>query len=207
MRGQMSKNDPYKPNIGTGRLDRRIQRTYERLGRALVELAQQKPFETITVEEIVNRAKVARSTFYIHFSNKDDLFLSDVETLFALVGTLLTSKNERSHRVAPVAELFTHVASARRLYDALIAAGKRNDVRELGVGHLARSIKRRLKQVLSDNHMPAAELSAISEILASSLLSFLFWWLDRKMPLSSVQADELFHRLVWKGLSSYTDVR
>ena len=41
-------------------------------------LIQEKPFKTITVQRILDRAHIGRSTFYVHYRDKDDLFLSDL---------------------------------------------------------------------------------------------------------------------------------
>ena len=40
--------------------------------------------------KLLDRAVVGRSTFYTHYRDKDDLFLSDVEDFFQLFSTALT---------------------------------------------------------------------------------------------------------------------
>src|SRR5215207_4631294 len=56
--------------------DRRIQKTEALLRGALGALVDEKPYEEIVVKEILDRANVGRSTFYTHFSDKDELLLS-----------------------------------------------------------------------------------------------------------------------------------
>jgi len=53
--------------------DRRIQKTKSLLHEALGSLIREKPYDAIVVQEILDRANVGRSTFYMHFSDKDDL--------------------------------------------------------------------------------------------------------------------------------------
>jgi AcrR family transcriptional regulator len=53
--------------------DERIRRTHERLGKALVQLIQEKPIDEVTVQEVLDRSSVGRSTFYLHFRDKNDL--------------------------------------------------------------------------------------------------------------------------------------
>jgi len=48
--------------------------------------------------------------------------------------------------------------------------------------------------------IPEGELAARACALAGSLLSMLRWWLDRGAKQSPGEMDELFHRMVWKGL-------
>jgi hypothetical protein len=72
---------------------------------------------------------------------------------------------------------------------------------DLGIGHFARGIEQRLKQLRSEEH-PAAARQAISHSLAGALFSMLFWWLDRSMPLPAAEMDELYHRLAWSGTAA-----
>src|SRR6476659_5943917 len=69
--------------------DRRTLRTRNARGDALVELMQERPFKAITVQDVLDRAGVGRSTFYTHYSDKDDLFLSDVEDFWEMVSIIL----------------------------------------------------------------------------------------------------------------------
>ena len=107
-------------------------RTRGTLGDALVELMQEKSFDEITVQQVLDRAGVGRSTFYAHYRDKDDLFLSDVEDFFGMMSTLLTRRGASLDRVAPVAELFAHIAEMQEFYKATVASGKVQDVLELG---------------------------------------------------------------------------
>lgn len=56
--------------------DRRVQRTHKQLQQALIELIDKHDYDAITVQEIVDRADVGRTTFYEHYRSKDDLFMS-----------------------------------------------------------------------------------------------------------------------------------
>src|SRR5215470_10411838 len=126
------------------RTDPRIRRTREVLGDALIGLIQEKSFDTITVQHVLDRAGVSRSTFYQHYLDKEDLFISDVEEFFQLMTTLLERRGETSTRVAPVREFFAHVGEAEQLRSALARAGKWHEVREMGELHFARAIEERL---------------------------------------------------------------
>lgn len=62
-----------------GNTDLRIRRTRARLGAALIALIEEKAMDEVTVREVLERAQVGRSTFYVHYEDKDDLFLSQLE--------------------------------------------------------------------------------------------------------------------------------
>ena len=89
--------------------DERIRRTHQRLGSALVQLMTEKPIDDITVQDVLDRASVGRSTFYLHFRDKNDLLLSQLEMFLETMSTLLTRRKENSHRVAPVTEMLEHI--------------------------------------------------------------------------------------------------
>ena len=53
--------------------DRRIRRTKNLLKTHFVELVKQKGYKNVTVTDIVEKADYNRSTFYLHFKDKEDL--------------------------------------------------------------------------------------------------------------------------------------
>jgi AcrR family transcriptional regulator len=185
----------------TPKTDRRVRRTRDLLGDALVELMHEKPFEAITVQHVLDRAGVGRSTFYSHYSNKDDLFLSDAEEFFELMSTLLSRRGEVSNRVAPVREFFAHVAEWRAFHSALVASSKLNDVLQLAHGHFARAIERRLAELPPARGISAGQRPAAAHAFAGALLSLLSWWINHGTPASPAQMDDLYHRMVWSGIS------
>ena len=56
------------------KLDLRIQKTYLALEEAFTKLLEQKPFESITTNELCDTAMIRRTTFYKHFEDKYDYF-------------------------------------------------------------------------------------------------------------------------------------
>jgi AcrR family transcriptional regulator len=181
--------------------DRRIRRTHERLGMALVTLIQEKPIDDVTVQDVLDRAAVGRSTFYLHFRDKDDLLLSQLEMFLETMSTALSQRNEKSDRVVPVAEMFAHIGSQNKLYRALADSGRLNDFFDLAQGYFTRGIARRLKESGRLPKLSKRELEVRSSALAGSLLSLLRWWLDRGEKEPTKAMDELFHQMVWKGLN------
>jgi AcrR family transcriptional regulator len=193
----MSTNSIVKPK----KTDSRVLRTRNALGDALIALIQERPFQSITVEDVLTRAKVGRSTFYVHYRDKDDLFMSDVEEFLELTAMALSKKNEKTDRVAPVKEFFAHLRDGMTLYRAFVASGKIHDFMELARGHFARGIEQRLRQIARSKTIPTGEKKIMGYALASALLSLLTWWIEHGCKESPAAMDEKFHRLVWKGIS------
>src|SRR5271168_1748365 len=96
--------------------DERARRTRERPSIAFVALIHERPIEDVTVQDVLDRASVGRSTFYLHFRDKNDLLLSGREKFLETMSTTLSVSKEVSRRVVPVAEMFAHIENQRRLY-------------------------------------------------------------------------------------------
>lgn len=56
-----------KPAKRQGNTNRRIRRTRERLGAALIALIEEKANHEVTIREVLDLAKVGRSTFIFNF--------------------------------------------------------------------------------------------------------------------------------------------
>src|SRR6266513_4535329 len=179
--------------------DGRVRRTRDRLGDALVDLLVEKSFDKITVQDVLDRAQVSRATFYTHYRDKNDLFLSDAEDFFEAMATALSRFGDKSERVAPVQELAAHIAEVRPFYNALVESGRMHDVMELGREHFARGIEVRLNEIPRARAIPSDRRGAIARGFAGSLFSLLAWWVQHGMSSSPKEMDELFHKLVWTG--------
>jgi AcrR family transcriptional regulator len=182
------------------KIDRRVARTRDILGDALVALIHEKAFEEITVQEVLDRAGVSRSTFYTHYKDKNDLFLSDAEEFFEAMSTALSRYGDQSNRVAPVREFFEHVADFHKFRAALMAAGKFQDILEMGQEFFARGIAQRLAELRGPRPMTAARRAALAHAFAGALFSLLSWWIHGGGPCTAAQMDELYHQMVWSSI-------
>ena len=194
------KQTPQKRKAQSRKPDVRVRRTCTRLGMALLELILEKPINDVTVQDVLDRAQVGRSTFYLHYRDKDDLLLSQLEMFLEMMSTVLSKRKEKSNRVVPVEELFAHIGNQNKLYRVLSDSGHLKEFFDLAEGCFARGIEQRLKESGRLADLPQRELAARASALSGSLLSLLRWWLDRGEKESPRAMDEMFHRMVWTGL-------
>ena len=187
--------------------DRRVTRTRNILGDAIIQLMQEKPFEQITVQHVLDRAGVSRSTFYTHYSDKNDLFLGDVDDFWEMMSTMLTRRGEKSNRVAPVRELFAHVAEVRDFYSAVVTAGKFHEVMDLGQEHFARAIEARLKEMTQARALVPGRRAALAHMFAGALFSSMAWWINHGTKETPAHMDDLYHEMVWASVGGVGESR
>jgi AcrR family transcriptional regulator len=180
--------------------DRRIRRTRALLHEALGSLLRERAYDRITVTQILARAGVSRSTFYIHFRDKDELLLSSMRAL--LCGALPQEDRNAADSAARLITfslpLLTHIQHHRRS-----AGGK---LGERGRAILHQHLRRVLSEWVSaamqmDRHGRRADrMPVVPELLAQHIAStfvlILHWWLDHGGAASAAEADSLFRALV-----------
>jgi AcrR family transcriptional regulator len=172
-----------------------------------VQLMLSEDFDAITVQQVLDRAHVSRSTFYTHFRNTDDLLLTDAERFLDALEAHFLKVSVGTRRVAPVAELLYHVREFREFVRALERAGKKDVIDDLFIGHFARLIERRVRILVTDPDTLAIPVAVVSQMFAGALMELLGWSLDRDARCTPAWADERFHSMVWHGLQQrgYSD--
>src|SRR5260221_13091551 len=106
-------------------VDRRIHRTRTMLQRALISLIQKDSYEAITIQDICDAANVGRSTFYAHFTSKDDLKRSGLDHLRKQLvdrqkEALATPGDIKDRSLGFSLTMFEHAKDHIDLYRALI---------------------------------------------------------------------------------------
>jgi AcrR family transcriptional regulator len=180
--------------------DRRSRRTRQLLNAALLELMQERRYDEITVQDIIDRANVGRSTFYAHYLDKEDLLVSE----FTRVLDELTRHTEQGNPpLPPSLTLFLrHAQTHHHLYKALVRGGGIELLYKRGYERLRQIIEGHLAMRIPPGHTPAAPLPLVADYLAGGLLNVLRWWLDHDMPYTPEQVDALIHQLMLPGLQA-----
>lgn len=173
---------------GPERGDPRAERSMAALKRALRELLHETPFGDITVQQILDRAGVARATFYTHYRNKDDVLLESFETMLAMFASRMDDAGKPRGRLVPVMELVEHFAQAQPVFASLRAAGRLDAIWNLGVDHIAALIERRLPP----RTVPDDERRLVARMLAGACMESVRWWLDRPEQ-APAELDARFH--------------
>lgn len=181
--------------------DRRVERTRELLQKALIELIRERGYEAITIQDIVDRANVGRTTFYLHYRSKDDLFMSCHEAIVSEFqsGPLYAHPLSREELLSPEAPptmtlAYRHLDEARtRLYPIFQGRDGPLILRRIRDSS-AQAIEANLRAVFAgaDSTIP---LDVLANYLAGAQIALVQWWLEKRQPHTPENLAQAFHRL------------
>jgi len=182
--------------------DRRVRRTRQILQDALTGLILEKPYHAITIQDVLDRADVGRSTFYTHYHNKDDLLMGSFNRLLESMGRHLEARTDSESGIAffPTRELFQHVRDNHHLFKALVSGEGVDLLFKHGKSALSQQIEHHLERQIPDPETISVPLPVLSNFLAGSLISLLQWWLENRMPYSPERLAVMYEQLVTPGV-------
>jgi AcrR family transcriptional regulator len=185
--------------------DRRIQKTLSLLRDALVSLIVEKPYDTIVVKEILDRANVGRSTFYTHFRDKDDLLVSGIHDMLGEVPSPIRTGGRSLDRILWFSlPIFEHHYSHAHSWGDRIGTKGRTILHE----HLRRVLAGIVVDVMKKEYRAGRQSpremppEVVSAYVASTFVLVLNWWLDTRMHLPPKQINDVFRRLTSPTLAT-----
>jgi AcrR family transcriptional regulator len=192
------------------RRDRRVERTRQLIRAAFRSLLEEKGYETLTVQEIINRANVGRATFYAHFDNKDELLASGFDELRTLLKTkqraALARGGEIGERVFGFShEMFVHVDEYRHVFAAMAGWQSGVVVQRLLHKLLVDLVRDDITAASARGAANGVTVEAAAQFLAGGLLGVLLWWLNARPKLSAAAANALFQRLATPALAAVAE--
>lgn len=99
--------------------DLRTIKTHNAIANALIELLDEKPFDKIQAQEIIEKALINRTTFYRYYSGKSDLAGKLIKEVKAEYQTLLKQRFESDNLVRFMQMIGNRLLEKRRLILAL----------------------------------------------------------------------------------------
>ena len=182
--------------------DRRIRRTRRALNESLIALILEKGYDRVTVQDILDRADVGRSTFYAHFRDKESLLVASFDDLGEqLRGDLdaMAPGIAPTDPARPVGVIYQHAYDHRAAYQALCGKQGGNIV----YGHLHRLVGGLLRDHLRP-HLAAAgsdlPVDVVAEFYTAAALGLLVWWVNQDFPHDPAALASMFHRLALPGV-------
>ena len=166
-----------------------------------MELMIEKHYDSITVQNIIDRANVGRSTFYSHFRDKEDLLVGDWKRFFQAIADHTNLTAGDGGPIAPIEPVFAHLKDMHALYRALVRSGKTDRLFSVGTEYLAQKLEDKIRQA-TDVSALEVRPEFFAHLLSLQIFGTLKWWLDRDMPHTPAEMSRMFESLVAPGARS-----
>lgn len=185
--------------------DLRVVRTNESIRKAFYELIQEMGYESITIQNIADRARVNRNTFYLHYQDKPDLLDKCMDELLQEVRNtiVLCPVNMRPFNIfkleTVMQAMLEHISHNTSYYHAMLIGENRI--------YLFRSkMESIIRDKLNEGWSSTQETSTLTiskelllEYLVSSFMGIIIWWIENNLPLSVKEVSTQFSQIVAYG--------
>jgi AcrR family transcriptional regulator len=192
------------------KVDRRISRTRRSLRDALFALVLERGYDSVTIEEITEKADLGRTTFYLHYRDKEDLLMESlrelVDDLIGQLGRLPWVHYTSRIGEAPTGDMlveaitltFRNVAQNASLYRIILRGeGTYSAIQRLreiiiqAITDLLQELERSEKLALN----PQVPLEVYLHSLAGAWIGLVTWWLEHDMPFPPEEMAVLYQRM------------
>ena len=179
-------------------MDRRQRKTREAIFSAFSELLSKKHYSQISVQEIIDRADVGRTTFYSHFETKDYLLKALCEALFGhIMDTAMGLPQGHGHysRGTKTDSVFLHLVRHLQENDRNILELLSSENNEIFLRYFKTDLKKLIvtqyagKGLLKSDRLPQDYL--VNHV-ASSFVETVHWWLSGGMKETPEELTQYF---------------
>ena len=139
-------------------MDRRIKKTLVKIYHGFGSSLKEKDYGDISIEDILQKANVARSTFYAHFKTKDEVLDSLLDNIFHHVFSHSLAQEEThdfsNESVLDHKHLYTHILYHLRDEQALISTILSASCRNRFLEELKRLVRPLIEQTMTSDIFP-----------------------------------------------------
>ena len=153
--------------------DRRITKTRKAIYAAFLQLLNQKNFETITVQEIIDLADVGRSTFYSHYESKELL----LDELCRYLFHHLFEREENINIEAYLTHIFLHFKKNQDHVTSLLFSKNDYFLRQL-----QKELEHHVYPMVAEDlqvSYPNIPSSFLKHFVVTNFIETLTWWLKK----------------------------
>ena len=203
------------------KMDRRVQRTLQSLRTALLELIKEKDYDDISIEEITERADVGRTTFYLHYKDKEDLLMEEFSAImyeraqvlseipFSVWMPVSEEDIKKNKTLQPLLLVFEHIRDNSELYYLLQKSTNSSKIferiRNISADAIAKFVETKA-QTDPIPHLTEVPIDFLSAFFSGALLSVAGWWLKEDMRHSPEEVSNMFRSLIFRGFRETFDL-
>jgi AcrR family transcriptional regulator len=168
----------FQRDVKMPKIDRRTERTRAALMRAFIDTLLAEGYEAITVERVAERANVGRSTFYMHYTGKEEILRQSMKNPSSLLAAMIGNVVAPEH----VKHQLEHFHAQRRLNHVFFEGA----VRAIWISCLAGLIEPRLATLVRHvRARPILPLPLIATQIAEAQLALIANWLVARPSLKA----------------------
>ena len=196
------------------KMDRRVQRTLQSLRTALLDLIKEKDYDEISIEEITERANVGRTTFYLHYKDKEDLLMEEFSTIMYERAQALSeipfsvwvpvSEEDLKKNIAlqPLLLVFDHIHNNSELYNLLLKSTNSSKIieriRKISTDAIVKFVEAKMETdpipLLSE-----VPIEFFAAFFSGALISIVSWWIREDMRHTPEEVTNMFRSLFFSG--------
>lgn len=183
--------------------DLRITRTRKMIIEAFVELVKEKGYDSITIQDIADRAMINRSTFYAHFKDKQDLYESLLSIVASELKGLLDPKlmsDEHEIELSKIHDILTNIfifIKKEKKFLLLLTESSDTEVVKKKFLQLIKdeyqAIFAELRIVENDMEIP---LDLVISYISAIFFSIIEWWIKNDTAYPPEQVVHLMIKLI-----------
>jgi len=187
-------------------VDRRVARTRRALQDSLIQLILKQGYDSVTIEDITDQADLGRTTFYLHFKDKEDLFMQAIDTicedfleehenLITIAHTPKTNLQKLQINLDKriIYHIFAHAQSNADLYKVMLRGEGGAKVSQQITNIIKNETIKRMQPVPNLNCKVPIEVFAMA--FAGTLTGLVTWWLEENQPYTIEEMVIYFQQL------------
>lgn len=173
-------------------LDRRTQKTKNLLWESFVNLVLEKGYDSVTIQDIITRANIGRSTFYSHYESKENLLLSGQVHLFG------NSFNDNENVSFPnFQNLLLHAKQNIELTKAMLKIDNSSKFTE----HIHNFILDKLNfftlgEIKINSDYNNLKYTLLVNSVASAIVSIIIDWIKNDVKIPQFEIEELINNII-----------
>ena len=181
-------------------IDRRSRRTRQALHQALIHLIVERGYDEITVADIAEAADTGRSTFYAHFTDKDDLLRSAGSYLKQVLIGEHEAEVARSSEDRPLGFsrfMTAHLYEQRQIFHALMRGQGGSIFLEMIRDVLCEIVR---KELPTSSGGDALQREVAVQFVVGGYITVVTWWLRSGAKQDPGAVEAAFRAIALSGL-------
>lgn len=184
-------------------MDKRTEKTLDSIYEAFTILINTKNYDDITIQDILDKSNVGRSTFYTHFKTKNDLLLKVSEDIFTHVFSH-SLQEEKSHDFSKdsiydfkhlITHILYHVRDEKDLIRGILLSNGNNLFLDEFKNHLTKFANSYFNNYPYPKDSPLP-LELKKQLLVDGFITILKYWIDDDFKETPEKLTEYFISLI-----------